>query len=181
MAQVEFKRFGPRVLAREPILDTGKKLKAGAAPTPAFKAEFPITLAGLGEHQVHVGQDGVAALRLGQSPGFLPEVLVIHAQFVRDEGVFLHISGREGPVEIVGEDHSRALEGHGAVLAGRATWGNVGSPTLELRWTLLHESHDAFTGILGARGVALHIGLLFDLVMPSCVHGRPNQVSGVAE
>ena len=79
----------------------------GHAPGPGFV-----------QHQVEVGQNQVAVALPGQFVGLAPEARGRHPEF-GDEVVLLHIAGRQGSVEIVGNGHFGQFAGHRSLIQSR--------------------------------------------------------------
>jgi hypothetical protein len=95
---------------------------------------------------MHIDEDLVGILELGETLHFHPEIGVLHAGDIRDEAAFLEIAARERAVEIVdnggaerlrlavgGIRHGDGLRGVGLqsqTLRERSQWRRPSDPTV---------------------------------------------------
>jgi hypothetical protein len=101
MIELEAEIVGEGVGAVEPMIEAVEEIRIGAIVLQLLARHWMASGAGAIEHEVHVDENLVSILELGEALHFHPEIGVLHAGDVRDEAALLEIAAREGAVEIV--------------------------------------------------------------------------------
>ncbi len=130
MIELDAEIVGERVHALEPVIEPVEEIGILAALAQLLARDRMTGGAGAIEHHVHVDEDFVGVLGLGEPADFEPEISVVHAGDVRDEAALLQIAARQRAVKIVDQGGAGAVGtahgvGHGrpsgTESAGRST------------------------------------------------------------